>query len=153
MKCTCFLHLSVPRKCEKIKANKTSKISLEFEAIWTLQNFCFENVFFLQILCRSSTKRHWFIKVDLKYWSYMSVKLPETAFKFFINFHNSKLLPITHGWQSAVHILLVSIIAPIKSPLPAHIGLRNLWFDIPPNHIFKHTCPKIEFSFWPDEIF
>ena len=78
-----FVHLTVHRKCEKIKANKTSKISLEFDAIWTLQNFCFENVFFFKILCRSSTKRHWIIKVDLKYWSYMSVKLPETSFQFF----------------------------------------------------------------------
>ena len=39
-----FVHLTVHRKCEIIKANKTSKISLEFDAIWTLQNFCFEKL-------------------------------------------------------------------------------------------------------------
>ena len=38
-----------------------------------------------------------------------------------------------------VHNLLVTIIAPIKSPLRAHIGLRNFEFGIHPNHMFKHT--------------
>ena len=134
-----------------MRKNQSKQDFNDFLGVWRNLNFakfvswkCF---CFFKILCRSSTKRHWIIKVDLKYWSYMAVKLQKTAFQFFLIFQNSKLLPITHGWQSAVHILVVSIIAPIKSPLRAQIGLRNFWSDIPPNHIFKHTCPKIELAF------
>ena len=153
MKCTCFLHLSVPRKCEKIKANKTSKISLEFEAIWTLQNFCFENVFFLQILCRSSTKRHWFIKVDLKYWSYLSVKLPETAFKFFINFHIQNYCRL-HMAGSQQYTFCWSPSLCQSNPLCRHI-LVYATFDsifLPTTRIQTHM-PQNWVSFWPVENF
>ena len=146
------LHLTV-RKWEKIKANKTSKISLEFDTIWTCNFFVFKMFFFLKILCGSSSKRHWIIKVDLKYWSYMSVKLPETAFQFFHIFQNSNLLPIAHVWQSAVHIFLVSIIALIKSPFAGTYWFTQLliWYSSHPQ--IQTHMPQNWVSFRPDENF
>ena len=64
---------------EKIKRNKTSKFSLDFDTIWILQIICFK-MKILKILCRHSTISHLIIKVDHKYWSYMPVSTPENEF-------------------------------------------------------------------------
>ena len=81
-----ILHASALRKrkelqyfTKKIKRNKTSKFSLDFDTIWILQIIFFK-MKILKILCRNSTISHLIIKVDPKYWSYMPVSTPENEF-------------------------------------------------------------------------
>ena len=71
-----ILHASALRKrkelqdiTKKIKRNKTSKISLEFDRNWTLQIIFFKMKIH-KILCRNSIISHLIIKVDPKCWSY-----------------------------------------------------------------------------------
>ena len=99
------MHLFLTLKCsQKMRKNQSKQDFKDFLEIWRKLNFakflflkCF---FFPKILCRSSTKRHWIIKDDLKHWSYTYVcYCQKRLFHFFLIFRNSKLLPITHSSQ------------------------------------------------------
>ena len=76
---------------KKIERNKTSKFSLEFDTIWTLQIIFFK-MKILKILCRNSTISHLIIKVDPKYWSYMPVSTPKNEFWIFPYFPQIKII-------------------------------------------------------------
>ena len=78
--CQCFEKTErVARHYKKIKRNKTSKISLEFDRNWTLQIIFFKMKIH-KILCRNSIISHLIIKVDPKYWSYMPISTPKNEF-------------------------------------------------------------------------
>lgn len=64
---------------KKIKRNKTSKFSLDFDTIWILQIIFFKMKIH-KILCRNSIISHLIIKVDPKYWSYMPISTPKNEF-------------------------------------------------------------------------
>ena len=113
----------VARKSKKVKENKTSMFSLELDTIWTLQ--------ILKILCRNATISHLIIKVDRKYWSYISVTNPINKFLTFPHFLQSELLHICNYACIRVSLSKVGILAVLFPFFKSRTPCDQTWWDSP----------------------
>ena len=132
-----ILHASALRKrkelqdiTKKIKRNKTSKISLEFDRNWTLQIIFFKMKIH-KILCRNSIISHLIIKVDRKYWSYISVTNPINKFLTFFPFLQSKLLHMCNYACIRVSLSKVGILAVLFPFFKSRTPCDQTWWDSP----------------------
>ena len=115
------------KRCQKIQKseekNKTSMFSLELDTIWTLQ--------ILKILCRNATISHLIIKVDRKYWSYISVTNPINKFLTFFPFLQSKLLHMCNYACIRVSLCKAGILAVLFPFFKSRTPCDQTWWDSP----------------------